>query len=100
MPDDASHLCPVCGKPGDIHMTEINAGVRTHRSYCPAHVPPELARRMKLPQTPAEEIAFLRSKLAEIDQRQDVDSATREMARAETEQLIAQIERGERRLFE
>jgi hypothetical protein len=88
-------MCGVCGKPGIAHLTEIRDGVKTTRSLCVEHAPPEI--RDKLPRTPAEEVAHLRKLMSQVD-RQVSDPAQREQFRAEIETMIADIEAGRRRL--
>jgi hypothetical protein len=99
MTTDPTGMCDVCGKPGSVHVTEIRGGVKTSRSLCIEHAPPEL--RAKLPfgphRTPAEEVAFLRRQISAIDE-QISDPVQRAEFKAEVEQLIAEIEAGRRRL--
>jgi protein-arginine kinase activator protein McsA len=71
-------MCEVCGKPAIIHLTEIRDGVKTSRSLCVEHTPPEI--RDKLRGAPAEGVAHLRKLMSEADR------------------LIAEIEAGRRRL--
>lgn len=97
--------CEVCGKPSVVHLTQIKHRllfwfpVKREHHYCLDHSPPEM--RDKLPfgphRTPAEEAALLRKHLADIDE-QISDPSLRAEARAEIEQLIADIESGKRRL--
>ena len=95
MKTDATGVCDACGKPGIVHLTEIRDGVKTSRSLCVEHAPPEI--RDRLPRTPAEEVAHLRKLVSEVD-RQVSDPAQREEFKAEIESLIADIEAGRRRL--
>jgi hypothetical protein len=95
----AAGICDVCGKPGDVHLTEIIDGVMTSRSFCLAHAPPEIRDKMPFGPhcTPAEEVAFLREKMKAIDQ-QIADPTQRAEFKAEIEKLIADIEAGRRRI--
>jgi len=96
---DATGMCDVCGKPGSVHLTEIRDGVKTSRSFCVEHAPPEMRDKMPFGphQTPADEVAFLRKQMSAIDQ-QVSDPAQRAEFKAEIEKLIAEIEAGRRRL--
>ena len=38
----ASGRCRVCGKPGTVHVNEINDGRKRKRSFCMKHAPTEL----------------------------------------------------------
>ena len=76
-------MCHVCGKPGIMHLTDINDGKQTSRSFCPEHAP--------------EMRAILRKQIEVIDQ-QVVDPTKRAEFKAEIEKLIANIEAGRRRM--
>jgi len=39
--NDATGKCEVCRKPGSVHLCEIRDGVKTSRSFCLEHTPPE-----------------------------------------------------------
>ena len=99
METDTTGMCHVCGKPGSIHLTEIDHGKKTNRSFCLEHVPAEMRDRLPFspPRTPAEEVAFLREQVKVIDQR-IADPAQRAEIKAGVEKLIAEIEAGRRRL--
>lgn len=92
-------MCNVCGKPGHVHLTEIRDGVKTSRSFCVEHAPPEM--RDKIPfgphRTPAEEVAFLRKQMIAVEQ-QVTEAAQRAEFKAEIEKMIGDIEAGRRRL--
>jgi hypothetical protein len=91
--------CEVCGSPGSVHIAETVGGLNRTRSFCAAHSP--LPGSDKAPfvshRTPAEEAAWLRSKLPELDRRV-TDPAQRAQFKAELEQLAADIEAGRRRV--
>ena len=99
MTDDTTGMCEVCAKSGSVHITEIRDGVKTSRSFCVEHAPPEMRDMMPFGPhpTPAEEVAFLREQLSGIDQ-QVSDPAQRAEFKAAIEKLIADIEAGRRRL--
>ena len=88
-------MCDVCGKRGIVHVTENRDGVKTSRSLCVEHAPPEFLDA--LPRTPAEEVAYLRQMMSGLD-RQVPDPTRREEFKAEIEGLIDDIEAGRRRL--
>jgi protein-arginine kinase activator protein McsA len=92
-------MCEVCGKPGIVHMTEIRDGQKTTRSLCLEHAPADMRDKMPFGphRTPAEEVAFLRDKMALLDQKVS-DPAQRAEFKAEIEQLISDIEAGRRRI--
>jgi hypothetical protein len=96
---DASGMCDICGKPGHVHLTEIRDGVKTSRSFCVEHAPPEMRDKMPFGphRTPAEEVAFLRKQMSAVDE-QVSDPAQRAEFKAEIEKLIVEIEAGRRRL--
>jgi hypothetical protein len=92
-------MCEVCGKPGIVHMTEIRDGEKATRSLCLEHAPSDMRDKMPFGphRTPAEEAAWLRSKLPELDSKVS-DPAERAKYKAELEQLAADVEAGRRRL--
>jgi hypothetical protein len=91
--------CEVCGKPGAVHLAELNRGNKTQHSFCVDHAPPGLQNSFPFGshRTPAEEVAFLRQKLIEI--RNGVSDPTKRAEyEAAIEQAIADIEAGRKRL--
>ena len=96
-------VCHICGsKLANFHLTEVRGpGEKITRSYCQQHIPDEVRDKVKAsyPQTPAEEVAYLREKLKRLDQY-DYDPQQRAEIVAEVEQLIADIESGKRRLID
>jgi hypothetical protein len=42
----ATGMCHVCGKPGIIHLTDINYGKKTNRSFCLEHAPAYILYKM------------------------------------------------------
>lgn len=99
MNNDPTGMCDVCGKPAQIHLTDIHNGVKTQRSFCVEHAPPEMRDKMPFGphRTPAEEVAFLRKQLETLG-GQLTDPAQRAEFTAEIEKLIADIEAGRRRI--
>jgi hypothetical protein len=95
MSEIPDRTCAVCGLPANVHVTDVSDGVARDHCYCWDHAPPEF--RGAMPQTPAEEVALLREKLALLDQS-EIDPALRATIRAELEQVIGDIEAGRRRL--
>jgi hypothetical protein len=49
MTSDATGMCDVCGKPGSVHLCEIHDGVKTSRSFCSEHIPPEIRDKVPVP---------------------------------------------------
>ena len=96
---DATGRCVVCGKPANVHMTEIRDGTKTSRSYCLEHAPAEM--RESLPvgphRTPADEVAYLRNFLKAAEAQLN-DPAQFAEFKAGVEELIADIEAGRRRV--
>jgi protein-arginine kinase activator protein McsA len=92
-------MCDECGKPAQIHLTDIHDGVKTQRSYCVEHAPAEMRDMMPFGphRTPAEEVAFLREQMDMLEARL-TDPAQRAEFRAEIEKLITDIEAGRRRM--
>jgi hypothetical protein len=91
--------CDLCTKPAHLHLTEIKDGVKTTRSLCYDHAPPEMRDTMPFGRhrTPAEEAAFVRRQMTPLlDQL--TDPAQRAEYQANLERLIADIESGRRRL--
>lgn len=68
------------------------------KSYCLEHAPPGMRDKMRFGphRTAAEEAAFLRDRLKEID-RMVADPVQREQLKADLEKRIADIEAGRRR---
>jgi hypothetical protein len=97
MTSDIDGRRAVCGKPANIHMTEIRDGAKVTRSVCREHAPPELWE--KLASSPALEADALRLKLAKLDGLA-IDENARAALRTELEHLIADIEARKRRLGE
>jgi hypothetical protein len=89
--------CVICGAPANVHcvFAREHDGGPTRQSFCFEHAPTEVGD--ELPKTAADEIAFLRAKIASLDAR-PMDDSLRAEIRRELEQLIARIEAGEGRL--
>src|SRR5687767_6371260 len=95
----ASGMCDVCGRAGSVHLTEWRGRKKASRSFCVEHAPQQM--RDMLPfgphRTPAEEAAFLRQQLENLEQEES-DPARRVEFRSALEELIIEIEAGRRRL--
>jgi len=39
-------VCEVCGKPANIHLTEITDGRKRERMFCPKHAPSDVRAKM------------------------------------------------------
>ena len=95
--------CDVCGAPSLLHITDCSGIENVSHSYCFEHLPEEHRDRIleAMPygphRTPAEEVAFLRQQLVEVEQQLANPDYRAEFI-AETEQMIADIEAGRRRL--
>ena len=96
MTADATGLCDVCGKPGSVHVCEIRDGVKTSRSFCVEHMPPELRDKMPVA-TAADEVKMVEQMIAQLDLRDDMDAAQRAEFRRELEQLAEDIRAGRKR---
>jgi hypothetical protein len=95
MSEIPGNVCVVCGLPAVVHLTDVGDDGARDDFFCIDHVPVEL--RDLMPETPADEVALLREKLAQLDQS-PMSSETKAQARADLEQLIGDIEAGRRRL--
>jgi len=87
--------CAICGKPAGVHVIDLREDAAREQFFCVDHAPPEM--RNAMPQTPADEVALLRGKLALLDQN-PMPPELKAKARAEMEQVIADIEAGRLRL--
>ncbi len=100
MTENSDQRCVVCGRAADVHVTsvEIRSDTKAVEHFCQEHMP-DTVESMSISQhlSPAEEIALLRKGLADLEEM-PFDAIERDRIRIETEQLIADIENGKRRL--
>lgn len=94
-----SGICDVCGKVGSVHLTEWRGRKKVSRSFCVEHAPQQMRDMMPFGphRTPAEEVAFLRQQLANLE-HEESDPARRAEFQSAIEELIVEIEAGRRRL--